>query len=163
MVCIYLDVDNYLRDWLYSAYGSTDHIAFHKGSAEAATLRAFLRKRTAADKPDLQRPSAVAIILPQSRDRDPNSWNVLPEKGRSMLLKAVKSRFDAELFADVFPCMGVDTLDALITAWMDSHGIEISDTNFQSVIKRFNRRRSRFLAKERQARKRAQKKLRENL
>lgn len=159
---VYLDVDNYLRDWLCASYGSTEHIAFHKGSAEAATLRAFLRKRTVADKPDLPRPSSVAIILPKSRDRDPNAWNVLPDKGRSMLLKAIKSRFDAELFTDVFPCMGVDTLDALITAWMESHGIEISDTNFQSVIKRFNRRRSRFLAKERQARKRAKKKNQEN-
>ncbi|MDE7159389.1 MAG: hypothetical protein K2O24_00890 [Muribaculaceae bacterium] len=155
MVCIYIDVDNYLRDWLINSYGASDAIAFHKGSAEAATLRAFLRRRTLADAPDLPGPASIAVRLPQSKDRDPATWNVLSGKGRELLLKTIKARFDAELFADVFPCLGANTADALISAWMEAHGIEINDTNFQTVLKRFNRRKSRFMAARRQARLRA--------
>lgn len=155
---IKIESESYLAQWLAAQCDSADVVRLHRGSSEAAILRAFIRRRTLYDRDPVIKGSYIEIHIPESRDRDPLTWNFLPQKGRAMLLKCFKDRFDAELFTEVFPLAGIDSLDSVISAWMESKGIEPTDTNFQTVLKRFKRRRDRFLAAQRQRRRRATRK-----
>lgn len=150
---IYLNLPSYLRAWFLCANldispeSITDSTVgeFPKGSIERNILQFSLRTPRGDERPVLRCPDGwTAVRVPVFKGVNQECRNYLPEKGRVALESTIRARFDNDLWTLIknveprkYP------IKDLLWAWMDSRGIEITDTNYQAVMKRAQRLRAR--------------------
>ena len=62
----------------------------------------------------------------------------------------IRNRFDRELWNDLhnFGRIG-KRQDELIYAWMEKHGIEMTETNWNAIAKRYQRQRNIYMTRDR--------------
>lgn len=94
---------------------------------------------------DLPGKGKVAIVLPYFKYKDIRFYNFLPISARDSLVQCLRARFAVELWKDLykFGYIGKQKKD-LIYAWMASHGIEDTETNFLAISKMYYRKRDAF-------------------
>ena len=71
-------------------------------------------------------------------------YNYMPKSGLEHLEDTIRTRFKLELFEDIHEArrkVPQSRIDLLITAWMEDHCIEYDDTNFNTLLKIYQRRR----------------------
>ena len=78
-----------------------------------------------------------------------------------MLKAAIHTRFQVKLFQDIHQLVGLGKArkDLTIIAWMEQHGIEVDDTNYNSVLKVFDRVRNTYTQSENRKIKKERKKV----
>ena len=92
--------------------------------------------------PDFGGDGKLAIDLPNFRNKDTRSYYYLPPKARDALVACIRNRFDISMwqslhrFASVF-----QRQDHLIYAFMEKHGIELTEKNWNAIAKRYQRKR----------------------
>ena len=60
------------------------------------------------------------------------------------------SRFDVQLWIDLHHFGKISKRqDELIYAWMEKHGIELTETNWNAIAKRYQRQRNVYLSRQR--------------
>lgn len=149
-IIIYLQLDTYLAQWLIHEHGQP--VAFPRNSAENDVLELGLIRKplfAVAPGPDEGR---VPIVVPCFKDKDVRKFNFLPASGRRSLARCIRSRFVIALWNDLykFGHIGKQKQD-LIWTWMDAHGIEATETNFNTIIKIYKRKRDVYRHNLRQA------------
>ena len=156
--CIYLEMEPYLRDWLIYDSNGESPIRFKRLSIENRILETFLIALPPNAKPDMPTPNSVAIAIPCFKHSDPSTYNYLPVNSKLELKKCIRNRFLIELWNDLhqFGYIG-KRKDLLVTAWMESHGIEFNDTNFNTILKIYQRQHRAYLERERYKKKKAKK------
>lgn len=143
-------MEPYLREWLTFDSGYTSPIHFKKLSIENRILETFLIALPPNATPDVATPTSVAIAIPYFKHHDPATYNYLPTKAKMELKNCIRNRFLIDLWNSLhqFGHIG-KRKDLLVMAWMESHGIEVNDTNFNTIIKIYQRQHRAYMARER--------------
>ena len=138
---IYLRLDPYLAQWLKHEHG--EPVEFPKNSTENDVLElGLIQKPLLAFVPGPGE-NRVAIALPFFKNKDVRKCHYLPASGRRSLARCIRSRFVIALWNDLykFGNIGKRKQD-LIWTWMEAHGIEPTDTNWNTIAKIYMRKRS---------------------
>ena len=147
---VYIDLDPYLAQWFVHEQGGNVPVSLMRGSIERAILEQFLQRLPEGAAPRTSRDGGLAIAIPQFKHKPPETYNYLPKRAAELLVSCIRNRFDIDMwttlhrFASVFRRM-----DELIWAYMEEHGIEMTETNWNAIAKRYQRKRNSYKAYER--------------
>ena len=145
---VYLELEEYLAQWLVNEHGGEVPIEFIRGSAERDILELFLTKRPKDYIPEQVKIGMIPIVIPHFKKRDPMYYHYFNEKSKNALKSCILNRFDVQLWQDLhrFGYIGKQQKD-IIYAWMATHGIE--PQHWDTVAKRYQRKRNAYLAAQR--------------
>lgn len=139
---LYIELEDYLAQWFRHEQGGADPVRLTRGSIESGLLEQFLQTPPPDYVPDFGGDGKLAIELPNFRNKDTRSYYYLPPKARDALVACIRNRFDISMwqslhrFASVF-----QRQDHLIYAFMEKHGIELTEKNWNAIAKRYQRKR----------------------
>lgn len=121
-----------------------------RGSLESGILELFLTKQPAAVPEDFKDGANLVLAIPSFRNRDPRIYNYLRPSAREALQAAIHTRFQVKLFQDIHELVGVGKArkDLTIIAWMEQHAIDFTETNYNSILKVFDRMRNTYTQSE---------------
>lgn len=140
----YVKMDPYLAQWLIHETGGKP-VEFPKNSLENDIIALGLTTLPEKRKPDLPGEGKVPIVLPNFKYKDVRYYNYLPTSSKEQLLQCLRARFVVALWKDLFRFgyIGKQKQD-LIWTWMETHGIEDTETNFNAILKIYARKRDAF-------------------
>ena len=145
---IFITLEPYLAQWLKHQMGGTSPIPVKRASAEAAILQMFLQKqpRDPQYRPQIKAlPGQVELLLPRFRLRDTRTYNYLPPRGEMALHQCIRNRFKVALWTDLHTVGNVvKRTDIVISDWMEKHGIEVDDKNWNTIAKILQRCRATY-------------------
>jgi len=142
---IYLKVEPYLAQWFTHEMGGETPVKLIKGCAESNIIELFLAKRP--KNLPLMKPAEanLVIAIPSFKHKDPRVYNYLPQKAEQVLANCIRNRFDVAMWKDLHVLkFDGQLLKDMIGAWMESHGIEDTETNFFAVAKRYQRKQNLY-------------------
>lgn len=126
-------------------YNFKDAVAPIRGTVESGILELFLTKEPDGPKQDFKTGSNLVIAIPSFRNRDPRVYSYLRPSARELLYEAMRTRFQVSLWRGIH---SIDTeftrKDMAIMAWMEHNGIEVTDTNYNSVLKVYDRTKDAY-------------------
>ena len=137
---IHLKLEPYLAQWLVHEHGNP--VA---NSAENDVIELALTTLPKGTMPNLPEEDTVAIEIPTFKYKDVRDNNYLPKKGQNALKACIRARFILQLWKELqkFGYIGEQKQD-LIYAWMQAHGIEADETNFNTIVKIYMRKRNAY-------------------
>lgn len=137
--------EDYLRQWCINDAGGSSPVRLRKNSPESNLLRFCLRPKSKAEPEPEIIGTPLIVYIPTFRHMNPEVYNNISSAGKKAFMKILKKRFDLQLWDDLNPIysFGINKED-LIYAWMEAHGIEPTEKNFNSVAKRLQRIRERI-------------------
>lgn len=143
---LHIPLDPYLAQWFIHQCGGETPVSLPKGSIESKILEIYLTKRPVDVKPDLGGEGQLAIYIPTCRNRPPEYYNHLPKHAKAALIESIRNRFDVDLWNDLhhFGAICRNRQDELIYAFMEKHGIEADETNWNAIAKRYQRQRKLY-------------------
>lgn len=143
---VFLTLEPYLAQWLAHESGGSNPIPVKRGSAEADLLELFLKKQPKDPdfRPQLRPlPGQVEILLPAFKTKDTRIFNYLPPRGEICLHACIRNRFKVMLWKELHTVGNViRRTDVAIADWMEAHGIEVDDTNWNTIAKILQRNRA---------------------
>ena len=147
--CIYVPLDNYLAQWFINEHGGNVPVKLIRGSVESKLLEVYIDYRPRYMAPDCGGPGTVPVFVPTFRNRPPEVFNYLPPHAMTALQNIIRNRFDVQLWTDLhhFGKIG-KRQDELIYAWMEKHGIDSHETNWNAIAKRYQRQRHLYQMRE---------------
>lgn len=144
---IYLKVPSYLDQWLRHDYWNplSGRVEFERGSNIHSILSTFLRKRPQDFDPgDVS--GLLPVEVPTFKGMNPDQHNHLGRDGQKAVVSAIKRNFktciDREL--SVFYSQDIPITD-IIYAFMESHGIDKDERNWEAIRQMFYRQREKNL------------------
>lgn len=141
----YLDLPGFLREWFVHDMGGKIPVELPRNSLEHQFFETYLSAPPKEYKPVINR-DWLAIKLPSFKTKDTRSCYYLAPKSERALVSIIYNRFDIEMWKHVHKFSAVfKHTKKLIEAFMENHGIEVSDTNYQAVLKRYQRKRDYYL------------------
>lgn len=145
---IFLPLEPYLAQWLRHECGGQSPIRVKRGSAEADILEMYLRPqpRTPGYRPQLKaRQGEVEIALPWFRRKNIRTHNYLPPRAASLLHECIRNRFRVRFWHDLYTLAHIGhRIDLRLEEWMERHGIEVDDRNYNTLQKIFQRKRALY-------------------
>ena len=146
-ICIYIELDPYLRQWFVHDFGGNEPVELRRDSVESKILETYLAKQPPDCIPQTRGSEGqVAIYIPTFRYRPAEYYNYLPKQAMSALVNSIRNRFDVDLWNDLHTFGRIGRRqDELIYAWMEMHGIELTEANWNAIAKRYQRQRKRYL------------------
>ncbi len=143
---IYLDIEDVYQDWVIHECGGEIPVKFPRHSAERDVLEVFLSRPPEGYIPEPYREGMLRIVVPEFKGRPADRWFYLSDTARRALTQCIKARFDLQMWNELsrFGYLGEQQKD-LIYAWMELHGIEINDKNWNMIAKRYQRKRNYYL------------------
>lgn len=147
---LYLEIEDYLAQWFIHENGGEVPVQLTRGSVESKTLELYMAKLPEGIEPEVCSDGKLAVRIPTFRNRPPETYNYLPPRAMSMLLNLIRNRFDIQLWEELhhFGKIG-KRQDELIYAWMEKHGIEPTEKNWNAIAKRYQRQRNIYLMRDR--------------
>ncbi|WP_300505288.1 hypothetical protein [uncultured Duncaniella sp.] len=143
---LYLKAPDYLAQWLRHDFwdSATARVVFPRGSAPRAVLHALLRKPPRNHRDTDPDPALLPVGIPTFKGINPATFNWLSDCGRSALLSACKKLFQATLFNELHELFGHDIrITDIIYDFMDRHGIEPTEKNWETIRQMYARMRKR--------------------
>ena len=140
---IFINLEPYLAQWLIHESDGYP-IQFKRGSAESGVLQLNLKKQPKGYKPQkTAKPGQVEIILPDFKYLNVLVYNYLPPEGEMFLRSTIRTRFKVKLWKDLHTVGNVvKRNDIAISEWMEAHGIEVDDKNWNTIAKILQRNRA---------------------
>lgn len=147
---LYLPLEDYIAQWFIHEQGGSVPVQLTRGSVESKLLEVYLTNRPEDTVPEVYSEGMTAIAIPTFRNRPPEVFNYLPKAALNSLISIIRSRFDVKLWEELhhFGKIG-KRQDELIYAWMNKHGIDSTEKNWNAIAKRYQRQRNIYLARER--------------
>lgn len=142
-----ISLPKWLAQWYSYRCGGGAVIRLPKGSIESTIVQRFSRRKSEASQPDIPSPGDLVIEIPENRAKPAEIYSFVPDSAKQLLYKAILECFDLCMYEDIVRLnfSGVMKKD-LIYSWMENNGIEIEETNWFAVEKRYSRLRSRMLS-----------------
>ena len=143
---IFITLEPYLAQWLIHENEGAYPIPIKRASAEADILQYYLQKQPR--DADYHRqikalPGQVEILIPAFRLVETRTHNYLPPRGEMALHQCIRNRFKVALWKDLHTVGNVvQRTDVVISAWMERHGIEVDDKNWNTIAKILQRSRA---------------------
>lgn len=139
---LYLQIDDYLRQWFVDQNGGSVPVKLPKGSPEASVLFYFLKCPPEGYVPEKPAENDLPIVIPQFKGKDTRYCFFLPETAKDVLREMIRTRFDLDMWSVLSKMvLQFKRLDKAIDAFMESRGIELTEKNWNAVNKRFQRKR----------------------
>lgn len=155
---LYLNLDPYLAQWFVNEAGGMSPVKLQRGSAESEVLQLFLTTPPKDWVPDTNSPDAVEIIIPQFANKDTRYSFYLPPAAAKLLADLIRARFDICMWKELHKFSNLFLRqDNLIYAFMERHGIEPDERNFNAIAKRYQRKRDLYRKKNYRDRKKSEK------
>ena len=130
-------MEPYLRQWFIHENGGVEPVRLRRGTPESNIFQAFISKKP-EDWSSVPEEGCVAIIVPQYKGLDPEYWCYLPPRAKQTLYNCIKSSFDVQLFKELNGVMERRVLlRDIIDSYMEKHGIEDTETNWNALAKIF--------------------------
>lgn len=148
----------YLKEWFITRTGGWEPVRLTKASVEYKFLFLYLQRKPEAWKEqefsnDFQE---VEIVVPDLKMKNTSVFNWLSPAAERSFLNILRAQFDVSLFKEVHSFSNAGAkIEDLITAWMESRGIEMSETNFLAVKKRYDRLRIQYNDRKRKNKKKS--------
>ena len=143
--CIYLDVPDYLDQWLRHDYWNpvTERVEFERGSNVHAILSRYLRREpqgyVRGDTSGL-----LPVEVPTFKGMNPDQHNFLIKEGQKALVSAIKRNFKSVLDKELSAFYSQDVvITDIIYAFMAVHGIENTERNWETIRQMFYRLRDK--------------------
>lgn len=145
-VLLYINFEPYLAQWLVNDNGGKTPVVFRKYSIENRILKTYLMSLPPNAVPNLPTDNSVPIVIPEYSGGDPHRVNYLPVGAMRKLHDAIRERFLIELWTALhqFGHIGKRRQD-LVAAWMEANGIEVNDTNFNTILKIYQRQHKTYI------------------
>ena len=157
-ICFYISLPQYLAQWFINDQGGEYPVKLRRGSIEAKIVETFVQTPPKNESPVFSTDDDTAVLIPHFRRKDPVFYNYLSPIAKDAICETIRNRFDIELFNDLFSLPLIhNRIDMMLEAWMQCHGIEINDTNWNAVAKRYQRQRKAYRATMRKRKERAKK------
>ena len=159
-ICLYLVLPNYLAQWYAHEcreiefrdeyivpsgdYKPLDPVTIPRGSQESRILQMFLKKKPAQFVKEPE-DANIALVIPYFHDKDPQYYNYLGKHGREKLTDAIRNRFQVNLWEELHTFKNaLSRQDNTIFAYMEAHGIECNETNWNAIAKIYQRQRMAY-------------------
>ena len=147
---VYIDLDPYLAQWFVHEQGGCSPVHLLRGSIERCVLEQFLQRQPEGEPVQTYHEGCVPIVIPQFKHRPPETYCYLPPKAHELMVSVIRGRFDIDMWTSLNRFVsGVGRIDEMIYAFMEAHGIEPTDTNWNAIAKRYQRMRNSYKAYER--------------
>ena len=145
-ICVYLqNIEPYLKQWFIHEHGGEYPVSLVRGSVESCMLKQFIEKRNEEEATNIDE-RTLAIYIPTFKDKDPRTYFYLPNRAKVALHKCIKNRFDIQMWQDLHQFSNLSLqIDDIIYAWMEKHGIELTETNWNAIAKRYQRKRRAYI------------------
>lgn len=142
---LYLPLDDYLAQWFAHEQGGNIPVRLLRGSVESNYLELFLTTPPEDYVPESPE-GCLPILLPNFRSKDTRDNYYLPPKAKEGLITCIRTRFDLAMWNTLHRFHSVfQRQDALIYAFMEKNGIELSEKNWNAIAKRYQRKRDIYL------------------
>lgn len=152
---ITLYLEPYLAQWYINENDGEQPLMPKKLSTERRILEVYtiVAPAIVAVEEPMEHLQRVDIAIPHFKCKDPQYYNYLPKSARNELKSCIRHRFVISLWTDLhrFGYIG-KRRDTLVTAWMENHGIEVNDTNFNTILKIYQRQYKNYLERNRRER-----------
>lgn len=151
MMTVRFLIPEYLRQWYLNTREKTLPVKLDKNSVESKFLKVYLSKVPRDyDGTDLLEPFNFEVQIPEFKGMPAQYYCYLSPRFKVLYVNLMKNMFDVALFQSVYEseAMPLQRKD-VIAAWMEANGIEITDRNWEAVIKRYNRMLTRYRDRER--------------
>lgn len=139
MYTVFITLEPYLAQWLIHQTGGQQLIRMKKGSVENAVLQLLVTKppKDKDWRPQLKpEPGQVEIVLPYNHFKNIRYNFYLPKKAELLLHQILRNRFKVQLWNDLHKVSNVNKQkDGIISKWMEDHGIEDNDKNWNTIAK----------------------------
>lgn len=146
-VLVYLKLEPYLAQWFVNEMGG-EPVQLPKRSAEADILEYFLKPTPEGVLPELKQEGDISIILPTFKHKDPAYFNYLPPRAMLALARCISTRFRVQLWQDLHQLHHTEScITDLIYAWMENHGIDLTEQNWETIRQLYFRKRKIYLRK----------------
>lgn len=142
---VYIRVPDYLDQWLRHEYWNQENarVEFPRGSAPRAVLQCCLRKQPRGYIPP-DRDGLLPIEVPTFKGINPSVYNYLPDTGRKALTSTCKRMFQRMMWDELHTLFSHDVLISdIVYAFLDRHGIEPTERNWETVRQMYSRMRQR--------------------
>ena len=147
---VYIDLDPYLAQWFVHEQGGCSPGHLLRGSIERGVLEQFLQRQPEGEPVQTYHEGCVPIVIPQFKHRPPETYCYLPPKAHELMVSVIRGRFDIDMWTSLNRFVSVvGRIDEMIYAFMEAHGIEPTDTNWNAIAKRYQRKRNSYKAYER--------------
>ena len=147
-ICLYIPLEDYLAQWFIHEHGGEVPVHLIRGSVESKILEVYLTHRPEDLLPDIGGVGKLAIAIPSFRNRPPEVFNYLPQRALSSLLNIIRNRFDIQLWGDLHHFGKISKRqDELIYAWMEKHGIDLTEKNWETIRQMYFRKRKVYRTK----------------
>lgn len=138
--CIHVRLSTYLRQWFLHLYQGQEPIELRRGAPERDIIHRHLSKVPVEG----MEPSdeTVAISVPTFKGINRNYNHFITRQGYDALRAVIKAGFDMQLWRNIHAVDGKGVLmKDKIMDWMEDNGIEVTDTNYETLWKIYQRKR----------------------
>lgn len=145
---VYINPPEYLDQWLRHEFwdDESQRIVFPRGSAPRAVLAAVLRRAPSRYLPS-KGPCTLPVEVPTFKGVNPATFNYLSPYGHSALIAACKTLFKAALYNELHVLFDHDVqITDIIYDFMDRHGIDRSERNWETIRQMYLRMRKKSQA-----------------
>lgn len=142
----FLTLEPYLMQWLVNENGGTIPVELKRGTIEARYVELNLKKQPVDAVPQLvAKPNQVPVALRWYKSTDIRTYNYLPEKACAALKDIIRNRFIIQLWEEVHAFENCHIRqDLRLMAFMEKHGIQNDDTNYNTIHKIYQRQRDAY-------------------
>lgn len=150
-ILVFVKLDPFLAEWFLHEQGGGDIIELEKGTMEYIMLEQFLMPLPKGENRQYTAyPNEVTISVPPAKSKDFRINCYLSERGKIALRKCIRNRFIIQLWEDLYQFENINmNIKDLVLAWMESHGITCDDTNFNTIVKVYQRQRNKYYQRDR--------------
>lgn len=139
---IYIEVEDYLRQWLMHKYGEKGMVVFPKYSIESYIVKNGLKKPPKDYQPPKPKKTAVPVYIPYSKKINIRYNFYFPLKEKRKLIACIKKSFKIALWEDLNDDKNIGKKNkTIIYEWMMANGIENSEKNWNTIAKIFSRQK----------------------
>lgn len=138
---VYVKLEKYLSQWLTNALGSP--VRFPAQSNENAVIRRFVQRLPKDKQPQLASDELTAIVIPDSKAKDPRQFNYFGPRAQEALVEAIEDLFRRSMWAELGELLErSQRINKTIIAWCELHGID--DDYSETVRQKFYRIRKAY-------------------
>lgn len=143
---LYLEMPDYLGQWLCHDYWNAEgqYISFPRGSAPMVILLSLLRRSPEIVNEPTQ--GSVPILLPTFKGIPEDAFNYLSKAGQIAFVSACKTLFKSVMFSELNRLFDQKVqITNIIYDFMDRHGIEPEERNWETIRQMYMRMRKKSL------------------
>lgn len=142
---VYITPPDYLSQWLRHEYWDSEsaRVVFPRGSAPRSVLQALLRKAPSGFRQS-DTAGLLPVEVPTFKGLNPASFNYLSPTGQKALISACKTLFQSMLANELHELFAHDIqITDIIYDFMDRHGIERTERNWETIRQMYSRMRKK--------------------